>query len=241
MNTKTDYYETYWSSAGHQPIGGLSGDVRRLFERHIGAGSSCLDVGCGDGRTAGVWLSQQARQYTGVDVSSRAVEMARSIGLDAVCIEDAAALPFPDSSFDVAVCLEVFEHLFDPQLAAGEIARVLRPGGVLLATVPNVSHWKTRVDLAVRGRWDPRGDRLSVAQPWRDPHVRFFTPSSLGRMLRQRGFDDITVGGRQASIVRNFRHLERFARPETGRLGRWLVQRMPMLGGGLFAVAVTPK
>jgi len=238
VETKSSYYETYWSTDGHRPIGGLSDDVRRVFERHVGRDCACLDVGCGDGRTAGVWLHDHAREYIGVDVSSRAVDMARSIGLDAVCIEDAAALPFPDSRFEVAVCLEVFEHLFEPQQAAQEIARVLRPGGVLVATVPNVSHWKARVDLAVRGRWDPRGDRLSVAQPWRDPHIRFFTPSALSGMLRQSGFAEVTVTGRQASIASNFRHLERYARHPTGPVGRWLAERLPALGAGLCAVAV---
>lgn len=238
MQTTPEYYETYWSSEGHCPVGALSDDMRRVFERHISRVDSCLDVGCGDGRTAGRWLNSHTRRYTGVDISSRAVEMARSIGLDAICIEDAAILPFSDSSFDVVVCLEVLEHLFDPQLAAREIARVLRAGGILLATVPNVSHWKSRVDLAVRARWNPRGDQLSVAQPWRDPHIRFFTPSSLSRMLLESGFDTVTIEGRQGSIAVNFRRFERFARPEPGSLGRWLVRRLPVLGAGLCAIAV---
>jgi SAM-dependent methyltransferase len=215
--------------------------VRRVLERCIPRQASCLDVGCGDGRTAGLWLRDHTAYYLGADVSSRAVEMARSSGLEAMCIEDAAELPFPDSSFDAAVCLEVFEHLFEPQLAAQEIARVLRPGGVLVATAPNVSHWKARVDLALRGRWDPRGDRLSVAQPWRDPHVRFFTPSALARMLRHSGFDEVEVQGRQASIARNFRHFERYARESTGPVGRWLAKQVPSLGAGLCAVAITPS
>jgi SAM-dependent methyltransferase len=240
MITK-DYYETYWTEAGHCPTGALSDDVRRVFERHVKSNHACLDVGCGDGRTAGLWLDEHAKSYVGVDISSPAVEMARAAGLEALCIDDAASLPFPDASFDVVVCLEVFEHLFDPQVVASEIARVLAPGGILVATVPNLSHWKQRIDIALRGRWNPRGDELSVAQSWRDPHVRFFTPSSLGGMLRSCGFDDVTVTGRQASIVRNFRNLSRFARSEPRPAWRWLVDRVPDLGAGLCAVAATPR
>jgi hypothetical protein len=109
-----------------------------------------------------------------------------------------------------------------------------------VATVPNVSHWKQRADLALRGRWNPTGDELSVAQPWRDPHLRFFTPSALERMLRACGFERVAIGGRQGSIVRNLPGLERFARSEPGPLWRWLVERIPTLGAGLYAVAQTP-
>jgi len=238
--TTAGYYDTYWSEVGHCPTGSLSADVRRTFERHVRSSAACLDVGCGDGRTAGIWLNRLAAHYTGVDISENAVTMAKEAGLDARRIDDATSLPFPDGTFDVTVCLEVLEHLFHPELATAEIARVLKPGGRLVATVPNASHWKSRVDLAIRGRFNPRGDRLSVAQPWRDPHVCFFTPDSLARMLRQSGFADVSIAGRQGSIASNFRRLERFARTEPGPIGRELVSRVPVLGGGLCAVAVTP-
>ncbi len=240
MITK-DYYETYWTEAGHNPTGALSPDVRRIFEQQVKPQHACLDVGCGDGRTAGLWLDGHAASYAGVDISSHAVEMACAAGLEATCIEDAVSLPFADNSFDVVTCLEVMEHHFEPHAVAKEIARVLVPGGVFIATVPNVSHWKARVDIAVRGRFDPRGDELSVAEPWRDPHVRFFTPSSLANMLRANGFDSVDVTGRQTSIVRNFRGLSRFALEEPRPAWRWLTDRFPDLGAGLCAVAVTPR
>jgi SAM-dependent methyltransferase len=235
-----DYYESYWTAEGHCPTGALSGDVRRVFERHVGRQDACLDVGCGDGRTAGLWLNTHARRYVGVDISSHAVELATQAGLEAICVGDAATLPFADDSFDVAVCLEVFEHLFDPRSVALEIARVLRPGGTLIATVPNVSHWKQRADLALRGRWNPRGDDLSVEEPWRDPHIRFFTPSSVAALLCGHGFANVAVSGRQMSVARNFPHLTRFGRTESGPIARALAQRFPDLGAGLVSVATTP-
>src|SRR4051794_36986592 len=47
---------------------------------------------------------------------------------------DVRALPFPDSSFDFVLCIEVLRYLPDPERCIGEMARVLRPGGVCLAT-----------------------------------------------------------------------------------------------------------
>ena len=50
-------------------------------------------------------------------------------------------MPFGDGELDVVVCNEVLEHLLEPQRAAAEALRVLRPGGVFLVSVPNVAYW----------------------------------------------------------------------------------------------------
>jgi len=204
--TPTDvasYYEKYWSSEGFSPFGSMYPELERLLLRHVRPGAACLDVGCGDGRTAGLWLQNHGCDYLGVDVSTAAVEMARSIGLKAQAIEAATSLPFADEAFDMVLCLEVFEHLFEPHVAAAELLRVLRPGGVLVASVPNTAYWRRRAELAVIGRWDPIGDTLSVAQPWRDPHIRFFTPATLRRMLELAGYVNVEVGGHGGAFLRD--------------------------------------
>jgi len=126
-------------------------------------------------------------------VSEEAVGFATASGLEAHVIDDAAVLPFPDDSFDLAICIEVLEHLFSPHAATAEIQRVLRPGGVLIASVPNAVYWRLRVNL-VKGVWNPLGDALAIEQPWRDPHIRFFSPTTLARMLTQSGFSGVDVG-----------------------------------------------
>ena len=187
-----DYYDNYWRSEGWETRPALK--LVELFERHISDRDECLDVGCGDGGTSGVWCQRRAASYVGVDVSEAAVAVARDRGLAAQPIEDASTLPFADGSFDVAVCVEVLEHLLEPQLAVAETGRVLRPGGRLIATVPNVVHWRNRVDALV-GRWNPRGDHLSSAEPWRDAHLRFFTLRSLTSLIEQCGFRVVARGG----------------------------------------------
>ncbi|MGE0229525.1 MAG: class I SAM-dependent methyltransferase [Dehalococcoidia bacterium] len=197
------YYETYWSEDGFYPVGSLAPALASIFAQYVPAGRRCLDIGCGDGQTAGPWLLQNGCQYVGVDISGNAVRAAQAVGLDARQIEDASALPFEDDSFDAAICVEVLEHLFQPSVAVGEARRVLRPGGVLLVTVPNVAYWRRRVDLALLGRWNPLGDTLSVTQPWRDPHIRFFNPGALKRMLVAAGLEPIVVGGHGGSFLRD--------------------------------------
>lgn len=190
------YYEAYWSPGGmasgvHQ---GTYPELLQLLSAHVTPTSRCLDVGCGDGQTSGLWLREHAGSYIGVDIAPNIVEQARALGLDARVIEDAATLPFADHMFDVVICTEVLEHLFNPLQAAGEIRRVLQPGGVLIATVPNVAYWRWRLDLLIN-QWGPSNDERAAQQPWEDPHIRFFNISSLQRMLEIAGFRPVRVGG----------------------------------------------
>jgi SAM-dependent methyltransferase len=221
------YYDRYWG-AGEEPYYELDPALSRLLFDGVGPGTSVLDVGCGTARSYAPELARRAGSYVGVDVSATAVEAARAAGLDARVVDDASALPFPDASFDRVVCIEVLEHLFAPDRAAAEIRRVLRPGGKLVASAPNVAYWRLRAMLA-GGVWNPLGDERSVEEPWRDPHVRFFTPATMERMLRRAGFASVDVG---AHGGRGLDHLT--TRPTAfgqGRLYRLAERRRPSLFG----------
>ena len=188
--------------------------------------------------------------YVGVDVSATAVAFARRNELDARLITQASELPFAPASFDAALCLEVFEHLADPREAVAEIVRVLRPRGVLIASVPNVTFWRRRLDLAF-GRWNPEGDDLAISEPWRDPHLRFFTIAALRRMLLQAGFESVDVNGAHGNLVGylpyvGWRWLWR-SRATRGKLEtgsvvyRALQRRLPsLLARRLYAIARVP-
>lgn len=237
--TTQDYYDRYWSTDGYHPTGRTSPTLARLFEQWVPRGAQCLDVGCGDGRTSGLWMLAHGCSYVGVDISERAVEEAREIGLQAQLIGDAASLPFPDGAYDVVVGVEFLEHLFLPLKALTEMARVLRPGGVLIVTVPNVAYWRRRLDLALLGRWHPMGDDRSVSEPWRDPHIRFFNPGSMRRMVTAAGLTPIVVGGHGGAMLRDVPWLgKRLHGTEASRPYRWLERAIPsLLAARVHAVA----
>lgn len=244
--TPRAYYDRYWSPEGYSPERRLAPRVQQLLEEVASPGAACLDYGCGDGRAGGLWLRDHAGSYVGVDVSEMAVQAARAQGLDASVISDGDPLPFADGSFDLIVCVEVLEHLFDPAAAASEMARVLGAGGTLLATVPNVAYWRRRTDLALLGRWNPYGDDLSVMEPWRDPHIRFFNRGSLRHMLHGAGFGDVEVGGHEGATVDELPGLRRLRRRSGGerasRAYRLLEKRAPgLLGARLHALARAPR
>ncbi len=237
-DTAKAYYEAYWSRSGYQPTDQtVKGKVLDLFARYVQPDHDALDVGCGDGKSA-TWLGQHAASYRGVDISASSVELVRSRGYDADVIADAAVLPFDDSSFDIVVCTEVLEHLMFPLDAAHEIKRVLRPGGHVVVTVPNIAYWRTRADLALLGRWNPLGDDRGVSEPWRDPHIRFFNVGTMRAFLRAANLTPVEVGGRAESPMLMAVPLGRrlVAGKDAGEATRRLAKRFPIFASHLFAV-----
>ena len=156
--------------------------VRALVETFVPGGSRCLHVG---GRHDGAlrrWMLHRGDDYVPVHPSEL----------------DAGWLPFEGESFDAGLLLGVLGLLDRPQHAAAEVRRVLRPGGVLLATVPNVAHWRRRL-LGGASRREPR-------------HA--FTPRSLRRMLLGVGFDLVGVEGQGGAFVRAERLLPSLLGPQ---------------------------
>jgi hypothetical protein len=123
-------------------------------------------------------------------------------------------------------------------MAAVEIRRVLKEGGVLLATVPNMAFWRLRADFVVMGRWNPQGDFLSLEQPWRDPHIRFFNTGTLRRMLVHAEFTNVKIGGINGGFLSCIPVLRRASALEPCPVYRLLERAIPSLfGGRLYAVA----
>mgnify|MGYP000347798057 CR=1 FL=1 len=235
--TIREYYDAYWGPSGFSPSGLRHPRMESLIEPLLSGADRCLDYGCGDGSGWGLWLSRRTPTYIGFDVSAAAVDLARARGLDAhVLRED--TLPLEDECVDVAICSEVFEHMLDPLAVAIELHRVLRDGGSLVASVPNVAYWRRRIDLMVAGRWNGFGDDLSVAEPWRDPHIRFFTRDRFGAMLERAGFADVSVGAHGGALSRDVPGLRRVAPRSPGSTYRRVEALLPSLAGArLDAVA----
>lgn len=108
----------------------------QMLKAHALTEGNMLDVGCGTGG----WLSTAppGLRKTGVDFNPLAIELFAARGVAPVARATAMALPFSDETFDVVTCLDVLYHraVVDDAAAAQELARVLKPGGVLLITLP---------------------------------------------------------------------------------------------------------
>jgi len=185
MKDIRQYYEDYWLkdrgnwSPRSNPL--LAAEIR-VFGDNVKPGTKMMDVGCGDGR-----LSELARRfgvaYSGIDLSSQAVEACREKGLEAVQHDLSEPFPFPNGTFEAVSIFEVFEHLFSPDLVLSEIVRVLKPGGVVIGSVPNIAYFPNRL-LLLAGRFNPGGSPdTSLKRPWADPHLRFFSYATTRNFL----------------------------------------------------------
>ena len=137
-----EYYRDM--SGGHA----LPWQVRRVAGRlGLLRDKAVLDIACG----AGEWLQELTRrgaQPSGIDISTRAVDLAKRRLPHADIREGVAErLPFADSSFNLVTCMGSLEHFLDQPGALREMHRVTRPGASLLILVPNAGFLTRRLGL----------------------------------------------------------------------------------------------
>lgn len=105
------------------------------------------DIGCGPG--GNISSLKKFGSVTGVDISKETLEFAKDKGFDKLICADIKDLPMKDESFDVVSSLDVLEHIDDDVRAVSEMYRILKPGGILLITVPAFQSLFTNHDRAM--------------------------------------------------------------------------------------------
>ncbi len=122
--------DRHWWYRGRRQV------LERVIEHlRLPARARILDAGCGSGRNM-VELARHGGTVTGVELSATSVSLARARGVGEVIEGSVLSMPFDSASFDLAVSLDVIEHLQDDLGALRELRRVIAPGGALLITVP---------------------------------------------------------------------------------------------------------
>lgn len=120
-----------------------------------------LDAGCGTGAMLDVYRQWPDAIATGADLSPHALGFTHSRGHNRLVGADLTCLPFKTSSFDVVSALDVIEHVPDDAKAIEELCRVLRPGGILVASVP-----------AYQFLWGPHDEALHHCRRYTAPQFR---------------------------------------------------------------------
>lgn len=138
---------------------------------------SVLDIGCGDGILL-EHLKQRGIVGTGIDISSKAIDICRERGLDCRQADITDTLPFENNSFDTVVLTDVLEHIFQPQELLREAHRVTRK--YLYISVPNFASLPARIQVSL--------GRVPENNTPRDGHVYWMTEAVVRGLLHTAGF-----------------------------------------------------
>jgi rhamnosyltransferase len=163
-----------------------------------------LDLGCGSGETSGTLRKMGRFDWVcGLESSPQAAQVARKV-LDQVIEQDIEKLEFPfaPESFDVILALDILEHLVDPWTVLKNLEKLLKPGGVLVTSLPNVRHYSVVIPLFFMGDWRYQQEGLLDST-----HIRFFTRATATRFFEKVGFIKVKEGstGATGTLGRFFR------------------------------------
>jgi len=186
--------------------------LRRYMKR---GGRVVLDIGCREAPIGHLLAGENT--VVGVDLCPRTMltgdASALGKGYRALLLADAEDLPIADEQADLVLATDLLEHALVPERMLSEFRRVLKPGGELLVTVPNLVSFNNRVSiclgygaglelhrlLTLRSPFLPLG---GPRYPDQRLHIRWFTRNSLARVLKATGFRVRSMRGYDAFLSR---------------------------------------
>ena len=160
-----------------------------------------LDAGCGSGRNM-VDLGRYGA-VTGVELAPASIDKARARDVGEVVAGSILEMPFPDDSFDLAVTLDVIEHLQDDLGALRELRRTVAPGGALLVTVPAYQWlWSGHDEINHHHRRYTRRSLQRVAEQagWQEMRTTYFNSLLLPVAILLRVLDRVSTKTTESSL-----------------------------------------
>ena len=190
--------------SGASDFGWYSADPQHMEARFIpllqrtmqplvhGRPARALDVGCGNGALCGRLLRLGYR-VVGVDVSESGLAIARAVHpavrFEMLAADDALLDHLAEPPFDYVTCLEVIEHVYDPQSLLRGCFRALRPGGVFICSTPYHGYLKN-LGISLLDRWDKHLHPSRVGG-----HIKFFSRRTLFPLMHEAGFVNLRFHG----------------------------------------------
>lgn len=158
----------------------------------LGPGIRVLDIGCGNGYTAGMLLNEGC-DVTGVDLSEEGIDLARKTyptGRFELMSADEHLLRNLDCEpFDLVVSTEVVEHLYAPRSFLRGAFSALKRSGKFICTTPYHGYLKN-LAISLAGKWDSHANPL-----WDGGHIKLWSRKTLGLALREAGFHNLSFRG----------------------------------------------
>ncbi|HSV54430.1 MAG TPA: class I SAM-dependent methyltransferase [Burkholderiaceae bacterium] len=149
-------------------------------------GTACriLEIGCGEGLFAAALKRQRPVEIIGIEPFAEAAREAATRIDQVHCVEIEQGLAkLHGEAFDCVVCNDVLEHLVDPWEVLRKLRALLRPGGTVVASIPNVRYMPVLKSLVLQGGWE-----YQDAGVLDRTHLRFFTQSGIRALFSQSGY-----------------------------------------------------
>ncbi len=162
-----------------------------------------FEIGCSTGAT-GMAIKQKFPdvKYIGMDSDKESAGIAQT-RLDEVIVSDIDSVQlntfgFKKESFDLIICADILEHLYDPWKILFELRDYLTPDGKVIASIPNVQYINNIINL-LNGNWkyDVNGGLLDTT------HIRFFTLNEIVKMFKGTGYDIKHCSGADPKLKSN--------------------------------------
>jgi SAM-dependent methyltransferase len=174
-------YNVYWDEKNLSAPLFVDGRLKQIISgfAKYRQNNRLLDVGCGAGSLVMAAI-QAGWRAEGIEISQPAVDFLRQKDLP-IFHGELAMARFPDNSFDVVTASELLEHLPEPLKLLGEIARILRPGGLFWATTPHGQGVSARL----------LGADWTVVTP--PEHLHLFSIKGMKILLEKAGFNQVKI------------------------------------------------
>ena len=206
-NSDSKVYKFYENNFGGSVISDINSNKEKYIKRTLRDERSynlisnitfneglIVDHGTGRGLLAGALKKLKSNLcIIGHDISPKACINALNSGFVdfAICSEN--NLPLADNSVDGSIMGDLIEHLLEPESFLREVYRILKPGGILSLSTPNVSFIRNRITM-LKGEF-PRTECDYSYEIWKAQHIRFFNFYTIKIILRKCGFKNIKVKG----------------------------------------------
>lgn len=215
MNDLKKTYEGYWKT---KEVFEEFEDYERnqalkeLFNRK----EKVLDLASGHGAVA-EFIKSLGNEVVALDISKEALKKASERGIAVVYGNVEKKLPFEDEVFDACFWGDNAEHLFSPLKTLKEIYRILKPGGRVIISTPNMGYWRYRLyyllfGMVLQTEWYKKN-------PWEWTHIRFFNKAVMKKFLSAGDFE-----------------LKEFYGVSKRRLDQPLLQLLPSLFGMIMVI-----
>jgi SAM-dependent methyltransferase len=201
-------------------------EVPAIVSGWLPAGARVLDVGCGAGAITRLVGQATTSEILGVEPDPVRAEAARAQGLNVVTGFADEAFLSEHGPFDAILFTDVLEHLPAPGDMIALAVKGLRPGGFIIASVPNVAHWTVRFRLLL-GRFNYTEYGIMDAT-----HLRWFTRKSFVDLFEHHGLEVVRVTASAGTWLGEYNRLPFRLLP--GRVRRRFVQSLSKAAPGLF-------